>query len=67
MDVIKAIELVGSSEKGFVEAVNSAIEEAKKTIRHIRRVQVVDFEVLMEDDKISVYQARIKLFFQLER
>ena len=67
MDVIKAIELVGSSKKGFVEAVNSAIEEAKKTIRHIRRVQVVDFEVLMENDQISVYQARIKLFFQLER
>ena len=67
MDVIKAIELVGSSPKGFVEAVTSAISEAKKTIRHIRRVQVIDFEVLMENDQVSVYQARIKLFFTIER
>jgi flavin-binding protein dodecin len=67
MQVIKAIELVGSSPKGFVEATKSAVEEAKKTIRNIRRVQVVDFEVLMENDEIQLFQARIKLFFTVER
>lgn len=67
MDVIKAIELVGSSPNGFDDAARSAIEEAKKTLRNIRRVQVLDFEVLIENDEIKLYQARIKLFFMVER
>ena len=67
MDVIKAIELVGSSPNGFDEAARNAIEEAKKTLRNIRRVQVLDFEVLIENDEIKLYQARIKLFFMVER
>lgn len=67
METIKVIELVGSSPKGFVDATNCAIEEAKKTLRNIRRVEVKDFEVLMENDEIQFYQARIKLFFGIER
>jgi hypothetical protein len=67
MNVIKAIELVGSSPEGFEEAVKHAIEEAKKTLRHIRRVEVVDFEVLMENDEIKMYQAKVKLYFMVER
>ena len=67
MNVIKSIELVGSSPNNFEDAVKHAIEEAKKTLRNIRRVEVMDFEVLMENDEISLYQARIKLFFEVER
>jgi len=67
MEVIKAIELVGSSSESFEGAVKHAIEEAKKTLRNIRRVQVMDFEVLMENDEIKMYQARVKLYFMVER
>ena len=67
MNVIKAIELVGSSPTSFEEAVKNAIYEAKKTLRKIRRVEIMDFEVLMENDEPSLYQARIKLFFEVER
>lgn len=67
MDVIKAIELVGSSPNGFDDAAKNAIEEAKRTLRNIRRVQVLDFEVLMENDTITLYQARVKLYFMVER
>lgn len=67
MNVIKSIELVGSSPESFDDAVKHAITEAKKTLRNIRRVEVVDFEVLMENDEISLYQAHIKLFFMVER
>jgi len=67
MNVIKSIELVGSSPESFDDAVKHAILEAKKTLRNIRRVEVMDFEVLVENDEISLYQARIKLFFMVER
>ena len=67
MNVIKSIELVGSSPNNFEDAVKHAIEEAKKTLRNIRRVEVVDFEVLMENDEILLYQAKVKLYFMVER
>lgn len=67
MNVIKSIELVGSSPESFDDAVKHAIAEAKKTLRNIRRVEVMDFEVLMENDEIKLYQAHIKLFFLVER
>jgi len=67
MEVIKAIELVGSSPQGFDAAVRHAIEEAKRTLRNIRRVEVLDFEVLMENDEIKMFQARVKLYFMVER
>ena len=67
MEVIKAIELVGSSPQGFDAAVRHAIEEAKRTLRNIRRVEVLDFEVLMENDEIKMFQARVKLYFTVER
>ncbi len=67
MSVIKSIELVGSSPDTFEDAVNTAIQEAKETIRNIRRVKVDDLEVLVENDKIVSYQAKIKLYFMVER
>ncbi|HEC77160.1 MAG TPA: dodecin domain-containing protein [Thermoplasmatales archaeon] len=67
MNVIKAIELVGSSSEGFEKAVENAINEAKKTLRNIRRVEVSNFEVLMENDEIKMYQAKVKLYFTVER
>lgn len=67
MSVIKSIELIGSSPDGWEDAVKSAIDEAKKTIRNIRRVTVSDLEVLVEDDKITSYQSKVKLYFKIER
>ncbi len=67
MSVIKSIELIGSSPDGWEDAVKSAIDEAKKTIRNIRRVTVSDLEVLVEDDQISSYQSKVKLYFTIER
>jgi len=67
MSVIKSIELIGSSPDGWEDAVKSARDEAKKTIRNIRRVTVSDLEVLVEDDQISSYQSKVKLYFTIER
>ncbi|MEA2054175.1 MAG: dodecin family protein [Candidatus Thermoplasmatota archaeon] len=67
MSVIKSIELIGSSPDNWEGAVRNAINEAKKTIRNIRRVMVSDMEILVENDEIVSYQSKVKLYFTVER
>ena len=67
MSVIKIIELVGESPKGWEDAVQGAVKEASKTIRGITRVGVKDMDVKMEGSKIAAYRARVEISFRLER
>jgi len=59
--------LVGTSTDGFEAAVCNAVDEAKKTIRNIQRIEVEGMEVLVENDTVVSYQTKIKLFFLVER
>jgi len=64
--VVKVIELVGSSEKGWQEAVDSAIERASKTIRNIRGVDIIGWTGKVEGSKIVEYRANVKISFVVE-
>lgn len=66
MTVVKVIELVGSSEKGWQEAVESAIERASKTIRNIRGVDIIGWTGKVEGSKIVEYRANVKISFVVE-
>lgn len=66
MTVVKVVELVGSSEKGWQEAVDSAIERASKTIRNIRGVDIIGWTGKVEGSKIVEYRANVKISFIVE-
>ena len=40
--IAKIIEVVGTSEKGWSEAAQAALDEAKKTINEIRGLEILD-------------------------
>ncbi len=67
MAVVKVIELVGVSDKGWDEAVREALREAAKTVRNIRKVEVVGFSGEVEGGVIKEYYARVRLYFEVER
>ncbi len=67
MSVVKIIELVGESPKGWEEAVQSAVKEAGKTIRGITRVGVKEMDVKLDGSKIAAYRARVEISFRIER
>ena len=50
MSVVKIIELVGSSDKSWQDAVENAVKRAAKTIRNIRGVHVVGWTGKIEGD-----------------
>ena len=67
MGIYKIIDIVGTSEKSFSDAAKNAVIEAATTVRKIRRAEVTKFDVKVENDKVSLYRAEMKIAFEIQR
>ncbi len=63
MSTVDVIELVGESKLGFEDAVKSAVDEAKKTVRDITGVHVEGFSAVVKNDQIVAYRANVMVAF----
>lgn len=61
--VAKVIEIVGSSEDGWAEAADQAVQVASKSINHITGVEVTSMTAKVDGGKISMYKATVKIAF----
>jgi dodecin len=61
--VAKIVEIIGSSDKGWEEAAQVAIDEAKKTIHGITGLEVTDMTAKVDprSGMISQYRAAVKI------
>lgn len=66
MPVINTLDLEGVSEKSWGEAAREALREAAKTIRHINRLEVLEYGTEVEGDKIARYRTHVRIYFQVE-
>lgn len=64
--VVKVIELVGSSETSWQAAAEAAVREAAKTIRHIVGVEVTNMTGVVEGDRVTSWRATVKIAFGIE-
>ncbi|TFG14679.1 MAG: dodecin domain-containing protein [Promethearchaeota archaeon] len=64
--VYKFIELVGSSDKGFEDAIRNAVATAAKTLRDLRIVEVIKLDCKILNNEIVMFRARVKLSFKFE-
>ena len=64
--VYKKIEIVGSSPKGFEDAVQNALGRAKKTVRNMRWFEVTETRGYVNDGKVGEWQVTLKIGFTLE-
>jgi flavin-binding protein dodecin len=64
--VYKVIELVGTSDKSWDDAVANIVEKASKTLKELRVAEVVKLDVKIRDQKIAKYRARCKVSFKYE-
>jgi dodecin len=62
----RVIELVGTSEKSIEEAINSAIDRAHQTIKHLRWFEVARTSGHIDDGKVSHFQVTLKVGFTME-
>ena len=63
MTVIKIIELVGVSNKGLQDAVENAVNEASKTVRNMKGVDILSWTGKIENNIIIEYRANVKISF----
>jgi flavin-binding protein dodecin len=64
--IYKFIELVGSSDKGFEDAIKNAVATAAKTLRDLRIVEVIKLDCKILNNEIVMYRARVKISFKFE-
>ena len=65
MTVVKISELVGSSTTSSDDAVQSALADAKQTLRNIKAVDVVSTG--LRGDDLSEWRAHVRVAFLIER
>jgi dodecin len=67
--VAKIIELVGSSDKGWTEAAQAALDEAKKTIKEITGLEINDITASVDPNTntIKEYKVGVKIAFGVEQ
>jgi dodecin len=63
--VYRMTELVGTSKKGFDDAVEAAVKRARKTLRQVQWFQVKEQRGRIEDTGIE-YQVTLEIGFLLE-
>lgn len=67
MGVVKSIEIIAQSEKGFEDAVRTAVAESAKSLRNIKSVWIKEFEAKVENNQITVFRVTTKISFLVER
>jgi dodecin len=64
--VYNFIELVGTSSKGWEEAVNDAIDSADRMLTNMRIAEVVEMDAKLVEGKIVQFRAKVRLSFKHE-
>lgn len=67
MTVVKIVELIGSSPRGWEDAAKNALVEAAKTIKDIKSIYVKRCNAKVENNKIIEYRAVVKIAFVVQR
>ncbi len=67
MVVYKIIDIVGISDKSFADAAKNAVIEAAKTVRGIKRAEVVKLDLKVENDQVTKYRAEVKISFEIDK
>ena len=63
--VAKIIEIVGSSDKGWQDAAQAALDEAKKTVHRITGIEITDMTAKVDSStgNITEYHTAVKIAF----
>ena len=64
--VARVTDVIAASTKGFDDAVKKGFDRAKKALRGITGMRVIEQRVAVENDQITEYRVRLEVIFVLE-
>jgi len=64
--VYKVIELIGTSTDSWEKAAAAAVEEAGKSLRDLRVAEVSELDMQLNEGKVELYRAKVKVSFKHE-
>ncbi len=67
MGIVKVIEVIGVSDRGFTEATQNAVEEASKSLKGIKSIYIKHMNANVENNKIVSYAVNAKISFEIEK
>jgi dodecin len=65
MSMLKVIEVLAESDKGWEDAAQVAVANASKTVRNIRSIYIKNAEATVENGKVNKYRINAKISFVL--
>jgi flavin-binding protein dodecin len=63
MAIVKCLEVIAQSEKGWEDAAQEALREVSKTVHGIQSIWVKDLQAVVENDRITKYRLNAKISF----
>ena len=64
--IYKVIEIIGTSPNSWEEAAKNAVETASKSLKDLRVAEAVEFDLKLEDGKVSAYRTKMKISFKYQ-
>ncbi|CAA6803374.1 MAG: Unknown protein [uncultured Campylobacterales bacterium] len=65
--VVKVVEILAQSKKGWEDAAQDAVKMAGKTIKNIKSINVNNMSAEVDGDKIVNYRINAKISFVLDK
>ena len=66
MKVLKVIEVLANSEKGWEDAARNGVKHAGKSVKNIRSVYVKEQSARVKDNEITEYRVNLKITFEVD-
>jgi flavin-binding protein dodecin len=66
MAILKVIEVLASSKKGWDDAAKQAVKKASESVKNIRSVYINEQSAVVEDGEIVSYRVNVKLTFEVK-
>jgi hypothetical protein len=66
MSILKVIEVLANSEKGWEDAAKNAVAHASKSVKNIRSVYINEQSAQVKDNTIVEYRVNAKITFEVD-
>lgn len=66
MAILKVIEVLANSNKGWEDAAKNAVAQASKSVKNIRSVYINEQSATVDDGKLVDYRVNVKITFEVK-